>query len=118
MPSPAQQAIVSRCLPRQVNTTHLEYGQLQQLALDILCDDLIANALQHFAQDQISEPETLAIELGMHPLCLRILHAFEVIDPDSRVDDHHAGYFPTRPSRDASRSPSQITLPRKRRTLF
>jgi hypothetical protein len=113
-----QRAIVPRCLPRQVGTACFEHCQLQQLALDILRDDFIADALQHFAEDQVGEAEPLTIEFGMDPIRLRIPVALEVVDPDSGVDDHHGGYLATRPVRDASRSPSQVTLPRSRRMLF
>lgn len=94
-----------------------QYFKLEQLPLHIVGGGLIANALQDFAEDHIGETETLAIELRMDPICLGIPDALEIIDPDRGVDNHHASYFATRPRREASRSPFQVTLPRKRRML-
>src|SRR5207244_8472122 len=116
--SPTKHPIVSDRVLRQVHTARLEQFELQQLALDIFGGEFIANALQHLAENHISQPKTLSIEFGMHPVCLRILGALEVIDPDSRVDDHHAGYFATRPSRDVRSVPSvsraESTIPHHR----
>jgi hypothetical protein len=91
VPSPAQHPIVSGRLPRQVHTAHLEHCQLQQLALDVFGGELITNALQHFADNHILLAETLTIKLRMHPVCLRILDALEVIDPDRRENDSLVG---------------------------
>lgn len=117
MAAASQHAIVPRGFPRQVDAACFEQFQLKQLALDIFRRELIPDALQHFAENHIGQPETLAIELRMDPICLGIPDALEVIDPDSGVDDHHAGYFATRPRREVSRAPSQVTFPRKRRIL-
>lgn len=114
----AQRAIVPSCFPRQLDAGCFKYFQLEQLPLDVFRDRLIANALKNFAENQIREPETLPIEFHVEPLGLGIRDSLEVIDPNSRVDDHHAAYLATRPRRDASRSPSQATLPRKRRMVF
>ncbi len=55
--------------------------QPKQLALDVSRGDLIPNALQHFAQNQIGQPKTLAIELQMEPIRLRIRNALKIVDP-------------------------------------
>jgi hypothetical protein len=113
-----ERAIVPRRLPRQVDTPCFEYRQLEQLAFHIFRGELIADALQQFAKNDVGQPETLAIEFRMNPIRLGIPDALQVIDPDGRIDDHHTRYFASRPVRDASRSPSQLTVPRKRRMLF
>ncbi len=114
----SQRPIIPCGFPRQVDATCFEHFQLEQLALNILRSELIANTLQNFAENQIDEPQTLAIEFRMEPIGFGIREALQVIDPDRGVDDHHASYFATRPRRDASRSPSHLTLPRRRRMLF
>jgi hypothetical protein len=90
MAATAQRAIVPSRLPRQLDTACLEYFQLEQLPLDISCDRLIAHALEHLAENQISETKALSIELRIKPVGLRIPDAMKVIDPDSSVDDNHA----------------------------
>jgi hypothetical protein len=117
MAAAPQRPIVSRCLRCQVHTA-FEHFQLEELALDILRSELTTNALEDFAEDHIRESKTLLIELRMEPLGLGIRSALEVIDPNRGVDDYHASYCADRPRREASRSPSQATLPRKRRMLF
>ena len=52
--------------------------------------EIIADALQHFAEDDIGEPKTLAVEFCVQPVRLGILRALEVINPDRGVHDDHA----------------------------
>ena len=107
--------IVSRRLACQRHAPCLEHLQLHELPFNLLRHHVVADALQHFAEDDVRQPEALAIEFGVQPVRLRILRALEVIDPDRGVYDHHAAYFATRSRRDELRSPSQPTWPRKRR---
>ena len=86
-----KRAIVPRGFPGQVNTAGFEHFQLEQLTLDIFRRELIANALQDLAENHIGEPQTLAIQFRMNPIGFGIRDALEIIDPDSGVDDHHAG---------------------------
>jgi hypothetical protein len=118
VPSSAQCAIVASRISGQVHATCVEHLQLQQLALYVLCCGLITNALQDFAENHIRECKALSVDFHMKPIRCRMPDPLEVIDPDSRVDDDHAGYFANRPRREVSRLPSQVTLPRSRRMLL
>jgi hypothetical protein len=115
--SAAKDAIIQRCFSGQIDTARVEHLKLQQLALDIF-GNFVANTLQDFTENQVDEAQALAIEFHMNPIGFGIRNAFQVVDPDGGVDDDHVGYFATRPRRDVSRSPSQVTFPRNRRTLF
>ncbi len=72
MAAAPERPIVSRCFLRQVDTACFEHFQLEQLAFDIAGGGLIANALEDFTENDIREPETLAIELRVEPIGLRI----------------------------------------------
>lgn len=67
-----------------------EHLQLQQAPLDLLRGRIVADALQHLAEDDIGQSETLAIEFRVQPLRFRIVYAVEVINPNRGVDDDHA----------------------------
>jgi hypothetical protein len=116
--SAAKDAIIQRCFSGQIDTARVEHFKLQQLVLDIFGNNLVANTLQDFTENQVDEAQALAIESHMNPIGFGIRNAFQVVDPDGGVDDDHVGYFATRPRRDVSRSPSQVIFPRNRRTLF
>ena len=68
----SKRPIVARGLTRQVGATHVEHLELQQLTLDGLRGNIVPNALQHFAEDQVSEAETLPVQLLVNPLGLGI----------------------------------------------
>jgi hypothetical protein len=114
----SERPIVPRRLPREVGTACLEQFQFEETSLDIIRCGFIANALQHFAENDVRQPQALTIEFRIKPIRFRIPDTLEIVNPDGGVDDHHVDYFVTRPSREASRSPSQATLPRNRRMLF
>ena len=42
--------------------TWLKHLQLQEASLNCFRDDIIADALQHFAEDDIGEPKALAVD--------------------------------------------------------
>jgi hypothetical protein len=52
------------------------------------------NTLQHFAKDEVRQPNALPLQLPIQPACLRILRAAQIIDPHRRVNDNHSGLFP------------------------
>src|SRR5216684_9279099 len=109
-------SIVSRGVASQRHASCREHLQLQQLLFSRLRRRFVAEALQHFAQDDVGQPQTLPVELPAQPRRLRVSRALQIVDPDRGVDDDHA-YFAVRPRRDALRSPFQATLPRNRRIL-
>ena len=69
-----------------------------------------SNPLEHFADNQISEPQTLPAHFSVEPLSLRRGAVPEIIDPYRRVDHCHDASG-TRDFLDSSRFPSQWMLP-------
>ena len=86
----SKRPIVPRGLARHRHAARVEHLQVQKPPLNLLCDNVIPDALQHFAEDDVGQPKTLAVELCVQPVRLGILHALKVIDPDGGVDDDHA----------------------------
>ena len=85
--------MVPRRIAGKRNASGFEDDQLGKLAFDRLRRYVITDALQHLAEDDVREPETLALECSVEPVCLRIPHALEVVDQNGRVDDNHWTYF-------------------------
>jgi len=82
--------VIPCCLDCQRYTDRFEHFAFQQLLPDVSCRGLIADTLQHFAENQISQPEALAVSFLVQPIGLRVLQPPEVIDPHRRVYDYHA----------------------------
>ena len=59
---------VARGLTGEISAGHVEHLQLQQLTLDSFGGDVIANALKNLAENQVSEAETLTLQLRMNPI--------------------------------------------------
>src|SRR5208283_5222932 len=77
---------------------------------------VIPNALQHFAEDEVGQPEALAAQFLIEPRRLLVGDASLIINPHPGVDnDHSASYSLLRPKRDSARPPSHSTLPGSRR---
>ena len=84
----SQRTVIARGLARQVNAAGFEYFEPPQPILDLF-DSVVAEALQHFAEDDVCQRETLPIQCPIQPVSLRILRALQVVDPDGSVDDDH-----------------------------
>ena len=82
-------AIVAGRLSRQRNAARLEHLELCQLLLNLIGGQLVADTLQHLAEDEIDQSKSLALEFGVQPVGLGILRALEVVDPHRAVDDNH-----------------------------
>ena len=93
MTTTPKSARVTRRVTRKRNATGFEDDQLRELAFDRLRRDVITDALQHLAEDDVREPETLALKCSVEPVCLRSPHALEVVDQNGRVDDDDVTYF-------------------------
>jgi hypothetical protein len=89
VPAAPQRPIMPRRFSRQVNAACLQHFKLQQLALHIGSRGLIPNALEHFAENEVGDSKTLALELCVEPIRLGIRHTTEVVDPDRGIDDDH-----------------------------
>jgi len=109
--------VCPRCLTRQSHTPHFEDFQLEQYPLNLDRRSLVANTLQDFAENDVGYGKALAVQLGVQPLRLRILGPLKIVHPDRGIHHNHTAYFAPRDKRETCRSPSQLTFPRKRRTL-
>lgn len=105
----AEGATVARRLARERHATCLEHLAFGQRSLHLFGGHIAVDSLQHFAEDDIREPEALAIELGVQPICFGISRTLEIADPDGGIDDDHA-YLASRSRRDALRSPCSMVL--------
>jgi len=88
MTSTSKRSIIPCRLAGQLNAARVEHLQLEQLTFDVFRDDVITNPLEHLAENQISEPEALTLQLSVNPIGLGIRDAAEVVDPNGSVDDH------------------------------
>jgi hypothetical protein len=59
------------------------------LARHIGSSGFIPNALEHFAENEVGDSKTLALELCVEPIRLGISNTTEVVDPDRAIDDEH-----------------------------
>src|ERR1700674_4896157 len=66
----SKRPIVPRRLACHRHTACVEHLQVQQPPLNLLGDHVVADALQHFAKDDIGEPKSLAVEFCVQPLRL------------------------------------------------
>src|SRR5678815_5531867 len=74
----------------------------------------VSDALQYFAQNEISQSQSLPTDFPVKPLRLWCSSIPEIIDPHGGIDHRHDASG-TRPVRDSSRFPSQRTAPLSRR---
>ena len=86
-------AIVTRRVAGKRNAAGFEDDQLRELAFDGFRRSVITDALQHLAEDDVRQPEALALKCSVEPVRFRIPHALEVVDQNRRVDDDHVRYF-------------------------
>jgi hypothetical protein len=91
MPAASQRPIISRCLPRQVDTACLEHFQFEKLAPDILDGSPVAHALENLAENHIRKPKTLSVELPVEYESKIGGRACKVLAKRSRADDTEAG---------------------------
>src|ERR1700676_1408778 len=68
VPAAPEGAIVARRLPRQQGATRFEHLSLRQGSFYVFRDQVITDPLQPLAEDDIGEPEALAIELSVQPI--------------------------------------------------
>ena len=82
--------IVAGRLSCQREAARFEHLEFRQLFLNLFGREVVANALQYLAQDDVGESKALAVEFGIQPIRLRILGTLEVVDPNGAVDNNHA----------------------------
>jgi hypothetical protein len=78
-PAP-QRPIVARGVARQRHSARFEDLQPRQCSLDLFRHEVVTDALQHFAEDDIRQAEALAVEFGVEPVSLRISDGSEIIE--------------------------------------
>jgi hypothetical protein len=71
----SQGAIVPCRLERQGDATRVKYLTLRQRSVDLPGDHIVPNALKHFAEDDVGQPEALAIEFRIQPVGFGIAQA-------------------------------------------
>jgi hypothetical protein len=113
----SQRPIIRRSLDRDVIAGHVAQLELSQRPRHQGRLPRRSDALQHLAQHQIADDQRCVVVVDQGPQASHLpgQHIVELIDPDGRIDNDHSG---TRPSRIASRSPVQRTLPPKARISF
>ena len=74
----------------QLHTASFKDLQLPEPTLDIGGGRIAVNALQHLAQDDVGQAQTLTIELVVEPVSFRVPYAAEIVHTHRSVDDHHA----------------------------
>jgi hypothetical protein len=72
-----------------------EDGESGELAPDAPEGEFIADALENFTEDEVSQGERPAFKLVFEPVGMRIDRSAEVVDPDSGVDDGRDGAIPS-----------------------
>ena len=85
---PQVSIVVSRG-EREGDGARLEYFEVPEVPEYATCLRFGADALKHFAEDQIRQAQTLARQLSIQPLGLGRGGTVQVVDPDRRVDDDH-----------------------------
>jgi len=89
MAAGAKGSIIPTRGDREGHTSGVEHLKLQQVTLDSFQGQLATDPVQNFAQNQISQCETLLIDFPVQPNSLRIQVSCEVVDPDRGIDDRH-----------------------------
>jgi len=88
--SPPQRAVIACGLAGQVDAAGFEHFESQQEFLDLFGRVVVAETLEHFAEDDVGQRETLPIQFLIQPVGLGTSRAAQVVDPDSCIDDDHA----------------------------
>ena len=91
-----QPPIVARRFGRERGVDTIDELELEELRLDRCRLAVVAQALQHFGEDNRRQADPLAIQMQIEPLGFRIGDAIQEIDPDRRVDDDQASEAPPR----------------------
>lgn len=72
-------AIVTRRVAGERNAAGFEDDQLREFAFDGLCRNIIADALQDFAEGDVRQPQTLVLKCHVEPVRFRIPRARDLL---------------------------------------
>jgi hypothetical protein len=108
--SPSQRPVIACGLAGQIDAAGFEHFKFQQDFLDLFGRFVVAETLQHFAEDDVGQRETLPIQFLIQPVGLGTPRAAQIVDPDSCIDDDHA----TLSAEPRQSRPIEIALPRHR----
>jgi len=81
----AKNTVVARPFSGQLDAASFKDLELPQPALDVGGGRVRANALKHFAEDDLGQAQALTIELGVEPVGFRIPDCAEVVHPQRFV---------------------------------
>jgi hypothetical protein len=87
----AQGAIICGGSDGEFCAACFEDVQPQKIALHSGGGAIVGDALENFAEDYIRDPERLIREFPIQPHRLGICVATKIVDPDSGIDNYHAG---------------------------
>jgi hypothetical protein len=81
--------IILRSLAREIDAASGKYFQFEKSALDVLSNEVVSDALQYLAEDDIGQGETSSAKLRLKPVRLGVAGTVQVVDPHGAVDDDH-----------------------------
>jgi hypothetical protein len=97
MASPPEGSKISRRSDGKFSAAAGEYFAVAEFRKHHVESAIVEDALQHFAENDINQPETLAFKLRIQPFDLGIVHAAKIVDPNRRINDDHDCYSGMRP---------------------
>lgn len=89
LPLFAQAAVVGGALQRNLHADHLKNRKAQQRLLRPVKFLIMAKALQHLPEDNITDCQLLLTQCSVQRFGLGRHFAIEIVDPDRRVNDPH-----------------------------
>jgi len=92
-----------------VLATKVDHYERGQQLLGLIEGSVTGESLENLNQNQVAYGEWLGFQQGIEPFALGRRVPSEVVDPYARINQDHLSTLI------ASRSPSQVSLPRKRR---
>ena len=84
-----KRAVVARRVARQGHAAHFEHLALRQRSFNLFRRHIVADNLKPFAENDIREPDALAIEFNVQPIRFGVPGPLEIVDPDGGIDDNH-----------------------------
>jgi hypothetical protein len=86
----SQDTVIQGSSPGQSQASYLEEFKLTQLRLHLEESSLAADSLQHLAEGQTCDPDSLSTSILPQPQCLRVSCVPQMIDQHRRINDDHA----------------------------
>ena len=84
-----QKAVVPCALYNKSSIDHVCLSEPAQCAADLFKVGIMAKALQHFCEDQVTDEDGSRIQYGMKKVGLWVFHAVEVIHLYTCVNNQH-----------------------------